>query len=500
MTNEAPETQRSKEAFDLYIVGLGIMGVRQITREVESVLRRSREILFVDPGFGVQEYLAQACEKVTDLVPMSYQEGDPRINAYDRMATAVLEAALDHPPVTFAVYGHPLVYVYPSMQILRAASLLGIRVQVLPGISTLDALLIDVGLDPGFSGLQMYEATDVLLRDRPLQPDVPCVLWQVGAVETLLHSTAPSLPARFELLQAHLLKFYPPDHEVTAIYTSTFPLAPSDITSFPLAEFAARFPQLPQGSTIYIPQVRLRDVVNTDLFADAGSIDHLRQITQRGPGNEAAHKDPFTPSSGIHPATQFVTHEDFLLPEELAQLLDYCLKREHDFVESKVIRPGSTMGGLNPDFRRSRALYDLGPYATLITDRVRLMLPGVLEQLGLPQFQVTKMEAQLTATNDGEFFKAHNDNMHDLLLSRRMTFVYYFYHEPRALTGGELKIYETHLVKGRYVATDIFETIAAVQNRIVFFPSVLMHEVMPTHCPSHQFIDSRFTVNGWIHT
>jgi Rps23 Pro-64 3,4-dihydroxylase Tpa1-like proline 4-hydroxylase len=499
VANEAEETQRPKEAFDLYIVGLGIMGVRQITHEVESVLRRSREVLFVDADFGVEEYLAQLCEKVTDLVPM-YQELEPRINAYDRMATAALEAALDHPPVTFAVYGHPLVYVYPSMQILRAAALLGIRVQVLPGISTLDALLIDLGLDPGFSGLQMYEATDLLLRDRPLQPDVPCILWQVGAVETLLHSTAPSIPARFQRLQTHLLNFYPPDHPVTAIYTSTFPLAPSTVASFPLAEFATRFPQLPQGATVYIPPVGLRDVANQDLIADAGSVDHLGQITGRGSGYSGIHKDPLTPSSGIHLATEFVTYENFLLPEELAQLLDYCREREHDFVESKVIQPDSTIGTMNTDHRRSRALFDLGPYAALITERVRLMLPRVLEQLGHSLFEVTKIEAQLTATNDGEFFKMHNDNMHDLLLSRRVTFVYYFYHEPRAFTGGDLNIYETHFVKGRYVATDIYETITTVQNRIVFFPSALMHEVLPVHCPSRQFIDSRFTVNGWIHT
>jgi len=283
MANETEETQRSKEAFDLYIVGLGIMGVRQITREVDNVLRRSREVLFIDQGFGVEDYLAQACDRVTDLFPISYRELDPRINAYDRIAAQVLRAALDHPPVTFAVYGHPMVYVYPSTQVLRAAKLLGLRVQVLPGISTLDALLIDLGLDPGFYGLQMYEATDLLLRDRPIQPDVPCVLWQVGAVETGLHSTAPSIPARFQRLQAHLLKFYPPNHEAAAIYTSTFPLAPSNMARFPLGEFATRYPQLPQGATVYIPPVQLRDVVNKDLLADTVSIDHLDRIIVRAP-------------------------------------------------------------------------------------------------------------------------------------------------------------------------------------------------------------------------
>jgi hypothetical protein len=270
-------------AFDIYICGLGTVGVRQITREVEDALRRCREVLLVDPGFGVRDHIDQLCSQVTDLVPTSYRELAPRISAYDRIATAVLDAALDHAPVAFAVYGHPQVYVYPTMQIRRAAALLDLRVQVLPGISTLDALMIDVGLDPGVSGLQMYEATDILLRDRPLQPDVPLILWQVGAVETFLHSTAASVPARFERLQQHLLRFYPVEHVAHSVFTSTFPLAPSVVDSFPLGELATRFPAGAPGATLYIPPTELRQIVDPDLFAQAESAEHLHEITQSYP-------------------------------------------------------------------------------------------------------------------------------------------------------------------------------------------------------------------------
>jgi SM-20-related protein len=32
----------------------------------------------------------------------------------------------------------------------------------------------------------------------------------------------------------------------------------------------------------------------------------------------------------------------------------------------------------------------------------------------------------------------------------------------------------------------------------VLFPSQYLHEVLPVRCPSHQFVDSRFTLNGWV--
>jgi 2OG-Fe(II) oxygenase superfamily/Tetrapyrrole (Corrin/Porphyrin) Methylases len=492
--------EASHEAYDLYIVGTGIVGVRQITREVDDAFRRCSEVLVVDSGFGVREHIQDRCPVVTDLIPVTYREGEPRIEAYDRMSTAVIEAALDHPPVAFAVYGHPHVFVYPTLQLTQAAEALGLRVKVLPGISALDALLIDVGLDPGFAGLQMYDATDLLLRRRQLLPDVPCILWQIGAVETVLHSTAASRPARFRRLQDYLSEFYPVDHELRGVFTSTYPLAPSRVDSFPLQDLAARGPSIPHGASLYIPPTELRSVLDDELHAATGNLAHLSDITIRPAGDGYRQpRDPLTDESGLHPASQHVVREDFLLPSEVEGLLAYCLDREEDFVESKVIQPGTTYGVVKRDHRRSRALFDLGDHRAVIGDRVRQCLPGVLEELGFPPFEPSNIEASLNATNDGGFFGVHNDNGHDLLHSRRLTFVYYLFREPQGFQGGDLRLFETRFTDSRYLAADRSERVAAVRNRVVFFPSLLEHEVMEVSCPSGDFADSRFAVNGWVH-
>jgi 2OG-Fe(II) oxygenase superfamily/Tetrapyrrole (Corrin/Porphyrin) Methylases len=411
----------------------------------------------------------------------------------------VIEAALDHPPVAFAVYGHPQVYVYPTMQLTQAAQALGLRVKVMPGISALDSLLVDIGLDPGFAGLQMYDATDLLLRRRPLLSDVPCVLWQIGAVETVLHSTARSTPARFQRLQDHLATFYPPDHQLVAVFTWTYPLAPSTIDTFPLRDLAARGPSVPQGASLYIPPAQIREVVNEELHAATSSIAHLDDITIRSAADYRQPRDPVTGDSGLHPATHHVVREDFLNPKELEDLLAYCLGREADFVESKVIQPGTDEGVIKADHRRSKVLFDLGDHRSVIEDRVRECIAEVLDGLRYPPFRPTTVEAQLTATNDGGFFAMHNDNAHALLHSRRLTFVYYLHREPLGFEGGELRLFETKFTDGRYAATENYRDIAAVCNRIVFFPSVLEHQVIEVRCPSRAFADSRFGVNGWVH-
>jgi hypothetical protein len=175
-----------------------------------------------------------------------------------------------------------MVYVYPTGQIRRAAipDLLNLRVRVYPGVSSLDGLFIDLQLDPATQGLQMYEATDLILCDRPLQTDVPCFIWQVSAVESALFSSARSKRERFLRLEGHLLKFYRPNHTAYAVTTSTYPLVPFRMKEIQLANFATDFAALPYGDMLYIPpQDAPRAIANQTWLRQLTSVDHLREIT-----------------------------------------------------------------------------------------------------------------------------------------------------------------------------------------------------------------------------
>ncbi len=214
---------------DITIVGLGVANVDQITREAERAIRGSNEVLYVDTGVATRAHLESLCPQVTSLFETAYEESGRRRNAYHHMAARVLEAALDHAPVTFAMHGHPIVGVYAPFLIRDLAGLLGLTVSVQPGISAMDCLFAELMVDPCISGIQMYEATDLLLRRRPLQPDVQALIWQIGCVETTLHSMSVSKPERFDRLRAHLLRFYPPGHEVSAIASDTSSSSRMDI-------------------------------------------------------------------------------------------------------------------------------------------------------------------------------------------------------------------------------------------------------------------------------
>jgi Rps23 Pro-64 3,4-dihydroxylase Tpa1-like proline 4-hydroxylase len=190
--------------------------------------------------------------------------------------------------------------------------------------------------------------------------------------------------------------------------------------------------------------------------------------------------------------------DEFLSPQELEQLTRFTMEHEADFQNSEVYSPSVQKGVINDDFRRSRVLMELGEQQEVILERIKSVLPQVLEKLGMEEFAIADVEAQITASNDGDFFHCHDDNGSDGVASRHLTFVYFFHREPRQFEGGELRIHDAHLQDARYVSDGSYQTIVPQQNQIVFFPCELLHEITPVKCGSQLFADSRFTLNGWL--
>ncbi len=258
-------------------------------------------------------------------------------------------------------------------------------------------------------------------------------------------------------------------------------------------------------------------------FRDAPTTPSLPQ----GPGTAPVRETPVTPSQPQGPGAslrpldqplrartvkagaavaeklellpaQCVVLDEFLSPQELEGLTRFTLNHESCFRVSEVVSPTVEQGIINYEHRRSAVLMEVGEYQQLLLDRIKAVLPQVLEKLGMEEFDISNVEAQITASNDGDYFHFHSDNGSAQVSSRYLTFVYFFHREPRQFEGGELRIHDAHLENGEYVSAGSYQTIVPQQNQIVFFPCELMHEITPIHCASHLFADSRFTLNGWL--
>ena len=195
---------------------------------------------------------------------------------------------------------------------------------------------------------------------------------------------------------------------------------------------------------------------------------------------------------------QCIVLDEFLAPQELQDLITYSLQHESEFQASEVISPAANAGVIDYEHRRSRVLMDIGKHEGVIVERIKSVLPLVLARLGMEESPIASVESQITASNDGDFFREHPDNGHDDVATRHLTFVYFFHREPKQFDGGELRIHDARLQGEHYVSTGSYQTIVPQQNQIVFFPCALLHEITPVKCSSQAFADSRFTLNGWL--
>lgn len=200
------------------------------------------------------------------------------------------------------------------------------------------------------------------------------------------------------------------------------------------------------------------------------------------------------------PLPPFHLYRDFLDEAERSALLEWTLANRERFEPSKL---GS--GTLDPMLRQSLSLRDPGPLAPVLEARLRALAGDMFERTGTPPFPIDYVEQVLIAYGDGAHFAAHTDmpvgpgrkplggdrtGRHERLLSA----VYYFHSEPKAYSGGALRLHRFGARGGDEDPVDI----EPVQNGLLVFPAWAMHEVRPVSCPSGRFEDHRFAVNCWL--
>ena len=192
---------------------------------------------------------------------------------------------------------------------------------------------------------------------------------------------------------------------------------------------------------------------------------------------------------------------NFLSEEEVEKLFEFVESNKENFV------PTQTWSN-EPNYRSSKTIYSsLIPKEMYDSWNRRLhsLLPQICINLLHPEFEPSEenFEFNLTAHNDGDFYKVHADVGSALYNKREITYIYYF-SKPNSFTNGLRQLYPTDItnittVWPKNIPEEGSVYFKPVHNSIVFFDPRLMHQVLPISCPSKEFMDSNFTINGWIH-
>lgn len=241
---------------DIWVVGSGIRMPGHLTREAVEALRTCRVIYTtwrLDLVGWLLRDLAPRVESIVDL----YQAGRPRREIYDQMVATVLDAAESERPLGFFTDGNPIIFDQVSGGILARGTDRGLDVRILPAVSSIDTALVDLKYDIGTTGLQIFEATWLVLREIEPRVDVPCLVLGINAFGTAYATIHHELrPPALAPLRDHLLRFYAPEHEVAFVASATWWHEQSRISRLPLRELADEGGEDGPSPTLFIPPLR----------------------------------------------------------------------------------------------------------------------------------------------------------------------------------------------------------------------------------------------------
>jgi siroheme synthase len=242
----------------LTIVGTGIQAVGQLTTEAQSAIETADILhyLVVDP---IAEAYISAMNVRSVSLRNLYAAGTERIQTYNSMVDRIMASVRSGADVCAAFYGHPCVFVLPSRLAAHQARLEGYSSRILPGVSAEDCLYADLEIDPSTTGNQSYEATDLLVHKRRIDPTSGLIIWQAGMIGDLSYPAGGAYDGRHVgVLVEYLARQYPVDHMVTIYEASLYPIYKPRRDRVKLADLPSA--RLTPISTLYIPPAEISDI------------------------------------------------------------------------------------------------------------------------------------------------------------------------------------------------------------------------------------------------
>ncbi len=202
--------------------------------------------------------------------------------------------------------------------------------------------------------------------------------------------------------------------------------------------------------------------------------------------------------------SQYVLVDNFLTVKEYQQLLEWVLANQSDL--QSPMKLSNTVS--SPQWQ------------TTFLNRVQAVIPFVLSQLDISSFPLGAITASLVpcGTNpvygvipprlstsnlvsETRFQEDEGQRTNDqgqMTNDSFISFVYYFYPEPKSFTGGELLIYDSQVVNNQCVVADSYHVVEPRGNRAVFFFSSYTAMMQPIFSPDAKVAASCLVINGSV--
>jgi tetrapyrrole methylase family protein/MazG family protein len=240
----------------LTIVGLGPGDASLLTVEGREIIAAAREVWLRTRRHPTIAALPSGPRYESfDTIYDSAHSFDA---VYETIVSRILELSTRPEGVVYAVPGHPLFGEATVQELLRRTAPAGIPVQIVAGLSFVDAVVPVLGIDPVREGLLLLDALSLGERRRLLVPQRPTLIAQVYDRWTA------------SLAKLALLEHYPAHHEVRIVRAAATDRRAVTISTIERLDRADSFEHL---TTLYVPPLAP--------IADFRSFEGLRAIVAR---------------------------------------------------------------------------------------------------------------------------------------------------------------------------------------------------------------------------
>ena len=195
---------------DVILVGFGTSDALQITVEAQQAAVRAGRVLALDLPIRLRRMLERQGVDVRDLADLF--DGRAYAEAYAAVANTVLATAEQKPPSVFLSQGSPLFMNSITRYLVAEAKRRELNVKTYPGVSPIDAIVADLGIDIGLAGLQTISARGFAAKPQRASTTMPLLLLEVAG----LVGTGASAEA-YGPLAAALKNQYPESQPMTLL-------------------------------------------------------------------------------------------------------------------------------------------------------------------------------------------------------------------------------------------------------------------------------------------
>jgi uncharacterized protein YabN with tetrapyrrole methylase and pyrophosphatase domain len=227
----------------LILAGFGASSPLQMTVEAQQTAVHIGRVLSLGLPERLRALLARQGVGVVTLDHLFL--GKPFAEGYAAVGQAVLARAQKDPPAMFISQGSPLFVNAITRYLATEANRLELSVRIFPGVSAIDVVVAEIGLDVGRAGLQTLSAGGLVARPVALNPRMPLLLLELAG----LAAEGASAEA-YGALAETMLRAYPESQPITLInMTGNGSISRLTVT---LAKFGELLPKIDTSSCLFV--------------------------------------------------------------------------------------------------------------------------------------------------------------------------------------------------------------------------------------------------------